>query len=313
MRVLLLESLHSEAEALLSRAAEVIRAREPNDPGVDLRGVRAILTRGRGRIRKELIDSCPELAVIARAGAGLDNLDTAEAARRAITVIYAPGMNASTTAEHTIALMLDLARGVTRWAVQVRLGHWEQRSKYAGIEIRGLTLGVIGFGNIGRRVARLATAFDMRVIVAERNSVAPADCDFPVRPLDALLAESDVVSLHLPLTESTRAIINERTLRLMKHGAILVNTARGELVDQKAAVHALQDGSLGGFGADVLDQEPPSGDEPLLGVDNAILTPHVASLTSETYRRVCLATATNVVAALEGGAVEERCIFRRGR
>jgi len=310
--ILLLESLHPEAEAVLASAAELLRAADPNQPPADLARVRAILTRGRGRITDALLARCPSLEVIARAGAGLDNLDTAAAARRHIPVVFAPGANTNTVAEHTLALMLDLARGITRSARSVAAGRWEERANYRGDELSGMTLGIVGFGSIGQRVARLAEAFGMRIVVAQHPARTSADDDFPRAPLHELLAAADVISLHVPLTPATRLMLGAREFARMKRGALLVNTARGALIDMPALRAALSSGALGGFAADVLDVEPPAADEVLLAADNVLLTPHVASLTAATYRSLCLCTAENVVRVLRGEAPQPRCVFRGG-
>jgi len=312
--ILLLESLHPEAEALLERAGPVLRAADPNEPPAELSIVRAILTRGRGRIPEALLARCPALVVIARAGAGLDNLDTAAAARRGIAVIHAPGANTSTVAEHTLALMLDLARGITRSARAVAAGRWEERGSYRGDELGGLTLGLVGFGHIGRRVALLASAFGMKVLVAAHASGSAARAQeldpYPRLPLPELLAAADVVSLHVPLTPATQNLIGAAELARMKPGALLVNTARGALVDMPALRVALARRALGGFAADVLDLEPPAPDDPLLAAENVLLTPHVASLTNATYRTLCRFTAENVARVLRGETPDPRSVFR---
>ncbi|MEZ6015908.1 MAG: NAD(P)-dependent oxidoreductase [Planctomycetota bacterium] len=317
--ILLLESLHAAAEALLAAEAPLLRAEDPSGPPEDLADVRAIVTRGRGRITEALMARCPALAVIARAGAGLDNLDTAAAARRGVPVIFAPGANTNTVAEHTLALMLDLSRGVTRDARAVAAGRWEDRARYRGDELGGRTLGVIGFGSIGQRVATLASAFGMRVVVAEhagataraRVEADAGEAAYTRLPLAALLAESDIVSLHVPLTPSTEHMLGAAELAQLRPGALLVNTARGALIDMPALRAALQSGALGGFAADVLDAEPPAANEPLLSLENVVLTPHVASLTAATYRALCVSTAANVARVLRGDAPEPRSVFRR--
>jgi phosphoglycerate dehydrogenase-like enzyme len=312
--ILLLESLHPEAEALLARAGLLVRVTDPNVPPEELSTVRAILTRGRGRISAALIARCPALVVIARAGAGLDNLDTGAAARRGVPVIYAPGANTNTVAEHTLALMLDLARGITRGARAVAAGRWEERAHYRGNELAGLTLGIVGFGSIGRRVAALAEVFGMRVLVAThpaRPGTSPAAAGpHASLPLRELLAAADVVTLHVPLTPATENLLGPAEFARMRPGALLVNTARGALIDMPALRAALASGALGGFAADVLDAEPPRPDDPLLAAENVVLTPHVASLTAQSYRALCLFTAENVVRVLHGEAPEPRSVFR---
>jgi phosphoglycerate dehydrogenase-like enzyme len=302
--ILLLESLHPEAEAVLEACETLVRAADPLAPLGDLAEVRAILTRGRGRITEQLMLRCPKLAVVSRPGAGVDNIDVAAAARRGIAVVHAPGANARTVAEHTLALILDAVRGITQSARSVAAGRWAERSSYAGQEVAGLTLGIVGFGAIGRRVAALARAFGMEVVVASRGDAVKDAAAAPhaVLPLPDLLARADVVSLHVPLTPATQGLIGARELARMKRSAYLVNTARGALIEGAALRAAIARGALAGFAADVLDVEPPAADDPLLRSDRVLVTPHIASLTAATYREMCVAVARNVVAVLDGTA-----------
>ncbi|HTF87115.1 MAG TPA: NAD(P)-dependent oxidoreductase [Planctomycetota bacterium] len=309
MSILLLESLHPEAEALLEAADDVLRAPDPNGVVGDLSAVRAILTRGRGRIDEALMQRCGALRAIARVGAGLDNLDTAAAKRRGVVVIFAPGANTDTVAEHTLALMLDLVRGITRSANAVAAGRWEERGNYAGNELRGLLLGIVGFGHIGQRTAELASAFGMGIAVAEHPGRAPIPPGYASLPLDRLLAQADVVSLHMPLNSATRACIGARELASMKPTAWLINTARGALIDQSALRDAIAGSRIAGFAADVLDPEPPVPGDPLLESDRVLITPHVASLTAVTYRAMCLQTAASVLAVLRGAIPAARSVF----
>ncbi|MSR38084.1 MAG: phosphoglycerate dehydrogenase [Planctomycetes bacterium] len=308
MSILLLESLHPMAEAMLVEVDTVVRAVDPNAPQTNFAEVRAILTRGRGRITEALLRQCPNLLVIARAGVGLDNLDTGAAAKLKIPVVFAPGGNTLTVAEHTIALILDLVRGISRQAAAVAQGRWEDRAHYKGNEIRGLTLGVIGFGNIGKRVALLAHAFGMRVLVASHR--APILLPYEGLPLAEVLAQSDVLTLHLPLSPQTRNLIGATELAAMKRGAMLVNTARGALIDGAALRVALASGNLGGFAADVLEVEPPLCDDALLRSERVLLTPHTASLTGLSYQSMCLDTVKNVCAILRGEPPSPQNILR---
>lgn len=309
MTILLLESLHPEAEALLGAAGTLVRAQDPNAPQCDFGSVAAILTRGRGRITESLLLRCPQLKVIARAGVGLDNLDTKAAQRLGVPVVFAPGGNADTVAEHTIALILDLVRGITRQSRAVAEGRWEERVRYSGNELRGLTLGVLGFGSIGQRVARFAHVFGMRVLVAERDGRTVPE-PYEGTSLEALLSQCDVLTLHLPLTQATRGILSTRQLAALKPGAHVVNTARGALIDADALRSALASGHLGGFAADVLEIEPPDADDPLLSHERVVLTPHTASLTALTYRAMCSSTARNVCAILRGEEPEAASLYR---
>ncbi|HET9217209.1 MAG TPA: NAD(P)-dependent oxidoreductase [Terriglobia bacterium] len=307
--ILLLESLHPEAEALLERCEPLLRAADPDEPQKPSDTIRAILTRGRGRITDVMMGGFPALRAIARAGAGLDNLDTAAAARRNIPVIFAPSMNGRTVAEHTLALMLDLVRRITPWANSTAQGRWEDRRNYRGGELAGLTLGIFGYGNIGTRVARLASAFEMRVVVSERPGKS-IECEYPMLPFEELLSVADVITLHLPLTKETMGILGVEQIARMKPTACVVNTARGALIDQGALRTALLADRLGGFAGDVLEIEPPDAEDPLLRSPRVLLTPHVASLTSTTYRQMCIFTAENVVAVLEGRQPAEGSVLR---
>jgi D-3-phosphoglycerate dehydrogenase len=306
--ILLLENMHPEAEEVLERCEPLLRATDPNGPQPPSSAVHVVVTRGRGCITKTLMDSFPELRVIARVGVGLDNLDTAEAARRNVRVIFAPGLNARTVAEHTLALMLDVVRRITPWVNASAEGRWEDRGGYQGAELAGMTLGIVGYGNIGRRVARLANAFEMRVVVAMRPGKV-IDCEYPRLPLEELLSVADVISLHLPLRPETKGIIGRKQIARMKPTACIVNTARGAHIDQAALREALLANRIGGFAADVLDVEPPPADDPLLKSPRVMLTPHISALTSATYRQTCLFIAENVVAVLEGRTPAARSVF----
>jgi len=309
MTVLLLESLHADAHALLAAASEVLVDATPevSTAGPPFPHVRAILTRGRGRVTAALVARCPSLQVVARAGVGLDNVDLAACRQRGIPVLYAPGANTATTAEHAIALLLALVRRIAVTARAVAEGRWDDRAHYAGDEACGKTLGIVGFGAIGQRVARIASALGMRVVVAAHPGLVS---EHPVLPLPALLQQADFVSLHLPLRSDTRGILGAAEFALMKPGACLINTARGAHIDQQALTVALASGRLGGFAADVLDVEPPAAGEPLLRSDRVLITPHIASLTASTYRQMCLITARNVLAVLAGERPEARCVYR---
>ncbi len=196
-----------------------------DDPtgGADPATVEAILTRGRGQIPRAFMDRFPHLRAVARCGVGLDNIDTDAAAERGIPVIYAPDSTTVAVAEHTILLMLALGRRLTTLAAAVAAGDWAIRNGYSGTELAGKTLGIVGMGSIGRRVATLATALGLKVVYWSQTS---RDERFPLLPLSDLLAVADVVSLHLALTPATRHLIDAAALARMKPGALLINTAR---------------------------------------------------------------------------------------
>ncbi|MBX2999146.1 MAG: hypothetical protein KF893_11600 [Caldilineaceae bacterium] len=308
MTILLLEPLHADAHCLLANYGSVhlVEDRAELAAFVATHRVDAILTRGRGRITADLIAACPHLRVVARCGVGLDNIDLAAAARRAIPVIYAPGSTTNAVAEHTILLMLALARRLRPLTNAVAAGDWGVRNGYSGIELSGKVLGVVGMGSIGRRVAEVAAAFDMTVQYWSRRS---QDERFSFRPFDQLLREADILTLHLSLTPETHHLIGRAELASMKPSALLINTARGAIIDQQALSEALDAGRLAGFAADVLGVEPPDPADPLLQSDKTLITPHTAVLTDATYRAICVRTANNVLALLRGDAPEAASVY----
>jgi phosphoglycerate dehydrogenase-like enzyme len=305
MSIMLLERLHEDAEALLSAYEQTIVAAEDGAGQYDRGRVRAILTRGRGQVTDALMDSCPNLRVVARCGAGLDNIDLRAARSRGVEVVYAPGLTTTAVAEHTLLLMLAAARRLRPLANAVHQGNWAVRDGYTGLELAGRTLGVLGMGRIGRRVAELAQAIGMQVVGWSRSGRGP----FTALALDDVLRTADVVSLHVALAPETRGLIGRRELELMRPGAILINTARGALIDQAALRDALAAGRLAGFAADVLDGEPPDPNDALLADDRVLITPHSAALTDRTYREICVRTAANVLAVLRGRAPEPESLF----
>ena len=308
--VLLLETIAAEALAVLQGNVKVFT-------GYDEAGLRdilnkedihAIVTRGKGMINKPLIAACPHLQVVARCGVGLDNVDVAAATERRIMVINAPGSNAATIAEHTLTLMLMLMRNMYESVSQVKQDNWNWRNQYTGDELNGKTLGVLGMGNIGKRVARLGEAFGMEVLYWSKSV---QDLPYKYAAMEDVLRHSDVVSLHLPLNNETDKIIGEKQLGLMKTGALLINTARGALIDHAALLQALNSQVISGFAADVLPEEPPAPHLAIVHHPRAIITPHSGSLTAATYRQICLLTINNVVAALTGGQPDPNSIYNR--
>jgi len=307
--ILLLETVHEDALALLEAEARVVPAYGDRPLEDILAGetIHAIVTRGRGQVNRALLDRCPELSVVTRCGVGLDNVDVAAATERGIRVVNAPGSNSATVAEHTLTLMLTLMRQIFRTVQETKAGNWAWRNQYEADELGGKTLGILGLGNIGRRVARLAEAFGMTVVGHNLED----DSQYPNRPLEEVLSRADIVTMHLPLTPETNELINAERLQLMKPGALLINTARGQLIDQAALLEALDSGKLGGFGADVLADGPGDTRERLLRHPRTIITPHVASLTASTYRAMCVKTCQNTLAILHGQTPEESAIFNR--
>jgi D-3-phosphoglycerate dehydrogenase len=246
----------------------------------------AWIVRGMTKVTRRLIDASPRLQWVARAGAGLDNIDVAAAKERGIAVLNVPGANAISVAELVFGLLLGLMRQIPAADASVRRGEWE-KSKFMGRELRGKTLGIVGLGRIGGAVARRAIAFEMTCVgfdplvpeaVARAMGVEPLS-------LDALLARAEIVTLHAPMTPETKGMIGAAQLGRMPRGAVLVNAARGGLVDEKALVAALESGALSGAALDVFADEPPKG-SPLTSHPRVILTPHIGAATREAQEAV---------------------------
>jgi len=255
-------------------------------------------------VDRPVLDTAHRLKVIAKHGAGVDNIDIAAATARGIVVANVPGGNADAVAEGTVALMLATLRRVPEVHRLVTGGGYAARFTLQFGQLFGRTLGLVGIGNIGARVARIcAGGFRMRVLAYDPGLPAAAVAERGAEKVDdlpTLLAAADVISLHLPLGETTRHLIGSAELARMKPTAILVNAARGPLVDEAALAQALRDGQIAGAGLDVLEIEPPSPDNPLLKLPNVVLSPHTAGNTVEAARQLALASADIVIAVLSG-------------
>ncbi len=267
----------------------------PADLAAQLAEAEGLFVRNRTQVNAGLLAVAPRLRVVGRLGVGLDNIDQPACAARGITVIPAVGANALAVAEYVIATTMLLLRGVFAATAETAAGRWSRTPLSRGRETSGKTLGIVGFGGIGRLVARLAQGLGMRVVasdaaIAENDPVWQAT-NVALRPLEDLLAEADAVTLHVPLTPETRNLLDARRLGLMRPESVLINTARGGVVDERALAEALRDGKLGGAALDVFDDEPLPAGSPLAalldgGFNRLILTPHIAGLTRESDVRV---------------------------
>ena len=263
----------------------------------------ALIVRNKARVDAELVATARKLRVVGRLGVGLDNIDLTACEARGIEVIPATGANALAVAEYVIGTALILLRGAYFGTAAVGAGQWPRAALGQGRELHGKTLGVVGFGSVGRATARLACALGMRTIgfdahVPSVEAIWVQERTLP-RSLDDLLREADVVSLHVPLTSATRGLIDAEKLSLMKREAILINTARGGIVNEVALATALGAGRLGGAALDVFETEPLPPGSPLSGCPNLILTPHIAGVTRESNVRVSTLIAEKVAAALD--------------
>jgi len=262
-----------------------------------LKGVDGIIA-GSHPFTRRVLYSADKLKVISRTGAGFDTIDLKAATERGIIVTTTPEANSESVADFAMGLLLSLARQIPQGDKDVRAGHWTPRM---GVEVYGKTLGIIGLGRIGKRLAKRGRGFDMTILAYDTYTATAfaAQQDITYLPLDELLARSDFVSIHVPLTEETHGLIGERELRLMKPTAYLINTARGAIVDDASLARALKEGWIAGAALDVFATEPPFR-SPLLSMEKTILAPHTASFTKEAWARMAKEAAENVVKVFEG-------------
>jgi D-3-phosphoglycerate dehydrogenase / 2-oxoglutarate reductase len=263
-----------------------------------------LVVRSETKVTAEILDAAPRLRAIGRAGVGVDNIDVKAATEHGVVVMNAPDGNTMTTAEHTMAMLLALARRVPGGDASLRGGLWE-RKKFVGVELRGKTLGIVGLGRIGRVVASRARGFEMRVVAFD-PFVAPEqlrDSGIELLPLEEVCAQADFITVHAPLTPETRGIIGARELSLMKQGVRIVNCARGGLVDEGALAEAIRAGGVAGAALDVFEQEPPPADHPLLALEEVVVTPHLGASTREAQEGVAVIVAEQMRDFFQTGAV----------
>lgn len=283
---------------------EVVTSDQITDVVAAVRDADALVVRSATDVNAKLIDAAQKLRVIGRAGVGVDNVDADAATRKGIVVMNTPGANAIAVAEHTLGLMLSLARFIPKADQTTRAGKWEKKS-LQGTELRGKTLGIIGLGRVGVEVARRAKAFGMKVLAYDPfvSQQLARDLEIDLVALEALYAGSDYISLHVGLTPQTNGMINAATIAKMKKGVRLVNCARGELIDDSALLAALNSGQVAGAALDVFTQEPPK-ENALLAAPNVIATPHIAGSTNEAQELVGVQIAMQVKEYLKRGVIQ---------
>lgn len=302
--VLLYEPIHAEALELLRERAEVAFAESLDEDYLigSVADVDAIVMRANGCVTRRIMEAAPRLKVVGRHGVGVEHIDRRAADELGIAVVNTPEANVESVAEHCVGMMVALAKHMLPADHALRGGDWDARYRLTGSELAGKTLGVVGFGRIGQRVAQVChLAFDMSVLYYDVVDYPEAADKLNARrlPLDELLVVSDFVSVHVPLLPETRHLIGTRQLRAMQPHAYLVNTARGPVVDQAALVQAIQDGWIAGAGLDVFDPEPLPPDSPLLELENVIVSPHMAAHTEEALLRMAM-VVKDILAVIEG-------------
>jgi D-3-phosphoglycerate dehydrogenase len=262
-----------------------------------------------GKITGEVIKASSNLKVIAKHGTGVDNIDVDAATKLKIPVLITPFANYESVAEHVLGLALALAKDIPRLDARTREGYWD-KANYRGIELYKKTLGLIGFGRIGRRVRELVAPLQMKILVYDpilKSNEIPPDV-IRVEKLEKLLKSADIVSLHCPLTEKTRHLIGKNELKTMKERAWLINTARGEVVDEEALIAALKEGEIAAAGIDTFSKEPPQDINALRNAGKTVLTPHIAGITQESFERLGIEAAKNILTILQGEKPDRECV-----
>ena len=302
--VVLAGPIHPDGRALLEKDARVVVCEDETEAGLIrvAAGADGILFRIKPRCTESLMTACPRLRVVGRHGVGLDTVDIPAATRLGVAVVHAPGSNSQAVAEHALMLMLTCVKRTRQVDLTTRAGDWAA-GRGANTELGGKTLGIIGIGNIGRRVAKFAGALGMRVLAYDKylpdDEVRRRGAE-PTASLEALLPQADVLTCHTPLTPETRHMIDAKTLSLLRRGAVFINTSRGGVQDEHALFEALTRGQLGAAGLDVWEEEPVSRDNPILNLDNTVCSAHVAGVTVEANRQMAMQVAGEMARVLRG-------------
>jgi (S)-sulfolactate dehydrogenase len=314
MKIVICEFMDAPSVKELQRRFEVVYdpqlVDKPQELAQALGDADALIVRNRTQVRGALLAAGQRLRVVGRLGVGLDNIDVPACEARGIAVIPATGANALAVAEYVIATAMVLLRGAYLSSGAVAAGQWPRAKLSEGRETAGKTLGIVGFGGIGRLAAKLAQSLGMRVVgydpMLDGGAAVWRETGATCTSLDGLLREADAVTLHVPLTESTRKLMNAERIGMMKAGAVLINTARGGIVDEPALAQALRDGRLAGAALDVFEHEPLPADSALAGAPNLILTPHIGGVTKESNERVSAMIAELVAERLLGATTTEQ-------
>jgi|Deesub1362A_J573_1020465.scaffolds.fasta_scaffold04084_6 D-3-phosphoglycerate dehydrogenase len=301
-RVLVCDPIHEDGVKKL-RDADFQVDMKTGIPADELRrtvpNYEVLIVRSRTKVTREIIEKGEKLKVIGRAGAGLDNIDLKAAEEKGIKVLNTPEAPAYAVAELTLGLMISLARRIPFADKTMKEEKWLKK-QLIGWQLHGKILGVLGLGNIGKKVARLAKAFGMKILITKRTPPPPElleELEANFVPLEELLRRSDIITIHVPLTPQTHHLIGEKEIALMKDGAFIINTSRGQIIDEKALYQALKRGKLGGAALDVFETEPPTSYD-LIKLPNVVCTPHIGAQTVEAQRMAAIILAEKIIQAL---------------
>jgi D-3-phosphoglycerate dehydrogenase len=291
-----------EVDVKVGMSADELKAAIPPYHGIVIRSAT--------KVSAEVIEAAENLRVIGRAGSGLDNVDKPAATKKGIVVMNTPGGNTITTAEHTIALMVALARNIPQATASMKSGKWEKK-QFMGVEFFNKTIGIVGLGQIGSQVAKKARGMEMNVIAYDPFLSEEKAEDMGIRKgsLEEIFRESDFITLHAPLTKETKNLISKKTIKMMKHGVRIINCARGGIVNEKDLYDAIESGKVAGAALDVFEQEPPPEDHPLFTLDSVICTPHLGAATGEAQENVAIAVAEQIVEYLKFGTIRNAVNF----
>jgi lactate dehydrogenase-like 2-hydroxyacid dehydrogenase len=295
MIAVLLETIHEAALSLLQENGfDIIEAYNDHTipTSFDKTKIDVIITRGKGQVRASAIDQCSNLKAIARCGIGLENIDVDYAKSRGIAILNAPGSNTQTTAEHAFALMINLVRGLYQPILATKNFDFQYRNIYNGDELYGKEVGIIGMGNIGKQFAAMANAFGCKVSYHSRSK---KEVPYTYKEKYDLLAESDIISIHAPMTSETIGLVNKDFLTHMKQGSYLINTARTEMINIDEVLLALDQGKLNGYTSDCPMRDDSNSWRKLVAHPRSLISPHIASLTATTYKEMCLITIKKVL------------------
>jgi D-3-phosphoglycerate dehydrogenase / 2-oxoglutarate reductase len=308
MRILICDGLEKTGVDILASASGFAVDERPQISAEELRQsvgeYDGLIVRSKTKVTAEIIERAARLKVVGRAGTGVDNIDVAAATRRGIVVMNAAAGNTVTTAEHTFAMLMALARQIPQAVTSTKSGRWE-KNRFLGVELMGKTLGIIGMGRIGSTVASRARAFGMNVVAYDPYFTSEAARDLGIErvTLDELFSLSHFITVHTPLTDETRGIIDRAAIEKMLPGVRLINCARGGLIDEQALIDAIREGKVAGAALDVFEQEPTAADNPILALDQVITTPHLGASTQEAQLGVATMIAEQVLDFLKSGAV----------
>jgi len=303
--ILLYEDMHEAGKAILREKAEILFANSLEEASLmkEVKEVDGIIIRANGKVTRKMMESAPKLKVIGRHGVGVENIDLEAATEKGIWVVNTPDANDISVAEHFFGLALILSKMLKKADIALREGRFEARYQYIGRELHGKTLGILGFGRIGRAVGRIGyKGFDMRVLYydAVRYEEMEREIKAEKVSLEELLTRSDYISINLPMLPATKGLLKEKELGLMKSSAYIINLARGPIWDEKVLYTALKEGKIAGAASDVYEVEPAAKAHPLFELENFVGTPHMAAHTEEALRRMSL-VAEDVIRVLEGG------------